>query len=142
MNLSKGVCETCGAKLVEYKHGLSKGLCRSLIQVAVAFKDTKAHEIKDMGLDYNHRCNFQKLRYWRLVEKVGEQTGKGGLWRITETGKEFIQGKISLPKFVWTYRGKVERYDGEHITIFDVSDGWKSRSEYAKESKVREGELR
>lgn len=72
----KGECETCGAKLVEYKHGLSKGLCRSLIQVAVTFKDTKAHEIKEMGLDYNHRCNFQKLKYWGLVEKVGEQTGK------------------------------------------------------------------
>ena len=123
---------------MEYKHGLSKGLCRSLIQIAIAFKDTKAHEIKDMGLDYNHRCNFQKLRYWRLVEKVGEQTGKGGLWRITETGKEFIQGKISLPKFVWTFRGVIARYEGEYITIFDVTDGWKSRSQYAQESQVRE----
>ena len=130
---SSKVCDTCGAKLVEYKHGLSKGLCRALIQVAIAFRDTKAHEIKEMGLDYNHRCNFQKLKYWGLVEKVGEQTGKGGLWRITEDGKEFVQGKISVPKFVWTYRGKVERYDGDHITIFDVSGGWKSRSQYAKE---------
>lgn len=56
--------------------------------------------------------------------------------------ERFCPRKISVPKFVWTYRGKVDRYDGDHITIFDVSDGWKLRSQYAKESRARGSELR
>jgi hypothetical protein len=30
------LCEHCGAKLVEYRHGLSKGLMRSLYKLARA----------------------------------------------------------------------------------------------------------
>ena len=133
----KKTCPHCGAKMVEYKHGLSKSLCRSLAAVAIAFKDTQPHEIKDMGLDYNHRCNFQKLRYWGLVEKMGDQGSKGGLWRITEYGMAFVKGLTSLPRFAWTYRGEVERLEGEQIMITDVSGGWKYRPDYAKESQAR-----
>ena len=133
----KKICEHCGATMVEYKHGLSKGLIRSLAIVAVAFKDTEPHEIKDMGLDYTNRCNFQKLRYWGLVEKVGDKDSKGGLWRITENGMAFVSGELSVPKFVWTYRGDIDRYEGKDIWITDVSEGWKYRPEYARESQAK-----
>ena len=136
---NKKICEHCGATMVEYKHGLSKGLCRSLAVVTLAFCDTEPHEIRDMNLDYSHRCNFQKLRYWGLVEKIGDKDSKGGLWRITEDGMKFAKGEISAPKFVWTYRGDVVRYEGEEIWITAVTDGWKYRPDYAAESQARYG---
>jgi len=130
-------CECCGAKLVEYKHGLSKGLCRSLAKAVVTFGDTEPHDIKDMPLDYNHRCNFQKLRYWGLVEKIGDSLGKGGKWRVTEKGMSFVKNEISVDRFVWTYRGEVESYDGEKLFITDITGGWQYRIEYAKDRRAR-----
>ena len=123
--------------MVEYKHGLSKGLCRALAIVVKAFSDCEPHDIKDMGLDYTHRCNFQKLRYWGLVEKVGDAESKGGKWRVTEEGMMFVRGNRTFQKFVFTYRGEVVRREGERISIMDVADGWKYRPEYAAEAVPR-----
>ena len=132
--MAKKHCPHCGAPMVEYKHGLSKGLCRSLARVALRFKDTEPHDINDMGMDYNHRCNFQKLQYWELIERVGDPDSKGGLWRITDKGMEFLKGNISVPRFVWTYRGQVVRFEGEDRGIAQIADGWKYRPDYARES--------
>lgn len=129
-----GTCSTCGAKLVEYKHGLSRALCRTLAVVATQFGDTKPHQIKDMRLNYNQRCNFQKLKYWNLIKKIGDADGKGGTWAITDNGMRFISGEIEMPKSVWTFRGEPVRYSDETIFITEVSKGWKYRPQYAKEA--------
>ena len=123
--------------MVEYKHGLSKALVRVLSKIAVQFQDTKPHQFKEMELNYNEASNFQKLKYWQLIEKIGDAEGKGGLWRMTEKGMEFVTGKTSCPKFAWTYRGDVVRHEGELVSITDISGGWKYRAEYAKESQPR-----
>ena len=122
-----GACSTCGAKLVEYKHGLSRVLCKTLAVVATQFGDTKPHQIKDMRLNYNQRCNFQKLKYWHLIKKIGDAEGKGRTWAITDNGMRFISGEIEMPKSVWTFRGEPVRYSDETIFITDVSKGWKYR---------------
>ena len=132
--MTEKYCEHCGAKMVEYKHGLSKKLCRALAMVVTRSNSTEPQEIREMGLDYSHRCNFQKLRYWGLVEKIGDKDSKGGLWRVTERGMAFVMGKISCPRFAWTYRGDVVRHEGEPINITDISGGWKYRIDYARES--------
>ena len=129
-----GACSTCGAKLVEYKHGLSRVLCKTLAVVATQFGDTKPHQIKDMRLNYNQRCNFQKLKYWHLIKKIGDAEGKGGTWAITDNGMSFISGEIEMPKSVWTFRGEPVRYSDETIFITDVSKGWKYRPQYATEA--------
>ena len=130
-------CPTCGAKMVEYKHGLSKGLCRALAKAWSAFSDTQPHEISEMGLDYNHRCNFQKLRYWGLVEKVGDPTGKGGRWRVTSDGVKFLMGALRVQKAVWTYRGDAVRFEGPMVSHSDVTGGWELRTDFARNAQGR-----
>jgi hypothetical protein len=130
------LCPHCGAKMVEYKHGLSKGLARALWYTLRIVKDCSNFEIASIGMDYTHRCNFQKLRYWGIVEKVGDSAGKGGIWRITESGLSFAKGEIKLQHFAWTYRGEVQRHEGELIGITDIAEGWKYRPEYAREAKA------
>lgn len=128
------LCDHCGAKVVEYKHGLSKGLVASLVTFA---QRGDAMKLAEAGLTYPQRCNFQKLRYWELVEKVGDPAGKGGTWRLTEQGKKFLSGAVGLPHQVWTYRGRVRRYEGAEVTIRDVFKGeWRYtyRPEYAREA--------
>lgn len=128
------ICEECGAKVVEYKHGLSIGLVRVLYLMARAAEHGYPVHMADLKLTYSQRCNSQKLRYWYLIEKVGDPDGKGGDWLVTQRGREFLKGAISLPKNVWTFRGDTVRYEGRSRYIEQVTDGWKWRPDYAREA--------
>ena len=61
--MREAICETCGAKVVEYKHGLSKGLVRTLYIIAKAEPPGQPVAMADLKLTYSQRCNSQKLRY-------------------------------------------------------------------------------
>jgi hypothetical protein len=133
MNNTK-FCDHCGAKMVEYKHGLAKGLVRSLAKIGLAGGGPLniADELKLTKSEYT---NFGKLKYWGLVEKTNPEIERGGIWRVTETGWAFLRGNIKLSPHVWTYRNRVVRYEGGSITIDEVTGGWKYRPEYAREAR-------
>ncbi len=129
------ICEHCGAKVVEYKHGLSRQLARVLYLIARESPAGYPVAMSEVGLTYSQRCNSQKLRYWDLIKKVGDPRGKGGDWLVTDLGWQFLRAEIALPHFVWTYRGSRVRYEGRLIPITQLSGtGWKWRPEYAQES--------
>ena len=134
-DMSKRICEYCGAKIVQYKHGLSKSLMRVLYRI---IKDCNGEvgifEFKNIKLSYNEGSNFQKLRYWGLIEKVGDDEGKGGTWMLTQTGLSFACGELSLQKFAKTYRGELVCHEGEDVKIEDITGGWKWRIDYAREA--------
>jgi len=149
----KRCCPTCGASMVEYKHGLSKALVEGLVRL---FRQRKPVNLSVLSLTRNQWDNFQKLRYWDLVAKYREDggvPGKGGVWTITSKGIDFVLGRIIVPRHVWTYRGERRRYDGADIGISDVWKGampdYEFMSDYAKKavsvvpdtSKEQEGQL-
>lgn len=130
-------CECCGAKLVEYRFSFNTGLLVFLRRLYDAGRPAKTDTL---GLTYSQRTNSQKLRYWGLAEKVvnEEAAVKAGWWQITRLGLCFIRGTVSIPKFVWTFRGEVVRKEGPDIFVRDVADGWKYRIEYAQEAIAHE----
>lgn len=138
-------CPHCDAKMVEYKHGLSKGLARSLYRIAQNLGADNTFHIAECDLTYSQRENSRKLQYWAIIEKLGDKDSKGGRWRLTRIGLEFIRADISLRKFAWTYRGELVRFEGQHLYITDLSDGWKYRPTYAREARAHpnpnQGEL-
>jgi len=128
-------CPTCGAKTVEYRHNLSKGLAGALIALHEA---GGKFNVNELPLTHNQKANFQKLRYWELVEKTDRPDGShiGGWWEITGHGSDFLLG-FSIQKHVWTYRGNPIRTEGEYVTIEDLSAGYKYRPQYAEEAQPR-----
>lgn len=126
------ICPHCSAKMVEYPHGLSKGLLRCLVKMVRAGTGDK--DLGDLQMNYNQQSNFQKLRYWGLVEKSDPGSEKGGKWRMTDLGWAFVKGEIQMRNKVWSYRGEFVRFDGDRIFIQDVTGGWKYRPEYAREA--------
>ncbi len=127
-------CECCGAKLVEYRHGMSKGLARGLSIFFLAYGET-AGEIGKLDMTYSQRCNFQKLRYWGVVEKIGKPDGKGGVWKVTPLGIKFLSGATNVPSTVWTYRAKVvEREPDGYVAFIRLIPGWQFRPQYAREA--------
>jgi len=132
--MTDAICEHCGAKVVEYKHGLSKGLLRTLFKMAKAQQLKAPVSMCDLDLTYSERCNAQKLKYWGLIVKAGDPTGKGGDWYVTLAGKEFLRGDTVLRHSVWTYRGEVMRFEGRLQDISTITGGWRWRPDYAREA--------
>ena len=88
-------------------------------------------QVKDLVLKRNQPQNLQKLRYWGFITKVGDPTGHGGTWRITQAGRSFLAG-ASAPKQVRTYRGEPYEYSEQKVTIGQVMRKTQTRPEYAQ----------
>lgn len=131
--ISATFCNHCGAKVVEYKHSLSKGLLRGLFKLAQ--NGGGPINIRTIGMTVDQLTNFQKLRYWGLVAKSDPENPKGGDWNITSLGWEFIKGQIRVNKSVWSFRGSFVRFDGELVSFEGVTDGYKYRQDYAEEAR-------
>jgi hypothetical protein len=127
------LCPTCGAKMVEHKHGLSKGIIRSLYIVAKAQEITNPVKLRKTKLTYSQRANLLKLQYWRLIARANPDKDSGE-WYITEKGFQFLRGEISLPHSVRTFRNEVQKYEGNNLFVMEVTGGWKFASEYAHDA--------
>jgi hypothetical protein len=67
--------------------------------------------------------NFQKMGFWGLIEREKNDNPKkrtSGMWSITKLGIDFVNGKVSVPKYVVTYDGKLVRTEGENVFIRDI----------------------
>jgi hypothetical protein len=127
-------CPHCDAKMVEYRHPLSKGLVRCLAKLALAGGGPLSIS-DDLKLTKSEYTNFGKLQYWGFVEHASPEIERGGIWQVTANGWAFLRGEISVSRVAWTYRGGVVRYEGPKITVDLVTGGWKYRAEYAREAR-------
>jgi hypothetical protein len=125
-----GICPLCGSKLVEYKFGFNQGLATFLARL---FEAGGLSRTDDLGLSYPQRTNSQKLAYWGLAEQwiTAETIRKRGWWKITRRGLLFALGMIQIPKFVFTRRGKVTRFEKPNISFFEASHGYEFHGDYA-----------
>jgi len=126
------VCPCCGTKLVEYKHGLNRGLAHVL---ACFFEANGPAWLGSLDIDYTQYSNVQKLRYWGLLKPyiTKDTAHRRGWWEITEKGKAFVLGQIRVQKYAITCQAEVVKLDGEHILFSDISDLWEFRGDYAKQ---------
>lgn len=126
-------CDHCGAKTVEYHHALSIPLILGLRRLYNA--GGGPINLRELNMPWSMRDNFQKLRYFGLVEKTySEGKRLNGVWHITPKGIDFIEGKSLCAAGVWTYRGQTERVDAELIHFKDVVGDYKQREEWAAEA--------
>ena len=68
--------------------------------------------------------DFAKLSYWELIEENpkddSEDKRTSGWWRITETGKHFVEGSVSVKSHVHLYDGKVLGFEGYTMKIYEA----------------------
>lgn len=75
------------------------------------------------GLDIPNELGggWAKVRWWGLIEEQTNDTDPtkrtSGLWRITELGNKFVEGSISVQKYVKLYNAKSYGFDGGSINI-------------------------
>jgi hypothetical protein len=126
--------------MVEYRHAFTAALAQGLY---LMYRRNRAVNLKVLGLTRNQWDNFQKLRYWGLVEKAERADGKriGGAWRITQHGIDFIERRVSVQRAVWTYRGERVRFEGDPTTFEAVHGPYMTRPDYSDQSRPHTADL-
>lgn len=115
--------------MVEYKHTLNQGLVKALIKLYE--QPEHSGSVSKLGLTHNQQANFQKLRYWGIVEMLD----KAGHWRVTDPGIAFIENGWKIPKSVMTYRGEPsttqEEFEQVSLNSFFPA-GYEKRPDYLR----------
>lgn len=129
-HLTDGVtCPTCGQLCKLYKRKLNSTMALALILIYQFFK-THPHA------DWLHVAAFLvkvkrdssiaggdvvKLRYWGLLERAHGERDDGsdrvGRYKITAVGKQFVEGRIAVPRYVYLYNQLLLRLSEEMTTI-------------------------
>ncbi len=126
----KKICNHCGAKMIDYTFTFNKGLAAFLLRL---YKIGKPCKTADLGLTYAQRTNSQKARYWGLAEPVLNEEGKikRGWWEITVNGRQFVEGKLRIPRTVTTRRNVVVAASTDDLIGFlDAVDGYEYRKHF------------
>jgi len=117
------ICEHCGAKIMKYWHKLNKPLCSALIRAFQA-KGFKEFSLREINLSHEQKCNFQKLKYWNLINK----SPKG--WIITKEGENFVLGLHAVQDRIQTFRDNPVDASDDFVHIHDVVEGYQWRKDY------------
>lgn len=125
------VCRECGAKIVEYKFGLNRGLVAFLSHLGRAGRPVTLDEL---SLTKSQYTNHALVRHWGLAEQMIPENKlearKGGKWRLTDEGREFLSGERHVRRYIHTVRNKVVSFSGERVSVDMIDDGYAFRQDY------------
>lgn len=134
----KQYCPHCHQPIMKHKHSFNMPLAFIIRRLAEKYKASEPfHLQKDIELSKNQYNNFQKLRYWDLVDKYFENGHrKGGYWVLTQKVYMLLEGNI-IPRWVKTFNNKVVEKSAEMICLkdvigyYDIPEKWAKRAEIA-----------
>lgn len=93
-------CPACDRPMATYVRAFSKRLA-----AALAYFWAFNGNIQSRVVDAQFRpLSWEWLRLWRLIEK---NPTKRGEWHITQRGRDFVNGKLSIPITVSVRNGEV-----------------------------------
>ncbi len=131
-------CPTCGHLLVEYSFNFNKGLASVLIKL---YEAGGPIEIAKLHLTNSQYSNYPKLAYWDVAAKhtIDEDT-KGGVWKITQRGIDFIAGHLSMRRKVVMKNGEFIRFDGDSMMFNEIVAGYDYKPYYRDQVREQFGE--
>lgn len=121
-NREKGThCNACGQFVKLYRRQIYATIARALITVYKSYGENSFHINDVIDPVANARGDFQKIRFWGLVENVPDETPtlkkSSGRWKLTPKGIAFILSDTTIPKYVYLYDGQVKGFGGSEVTI-------------------------
>lgn len=114
-----GECPCCRQRVQVYRRTVNAGMARALINQwrAVGQGWTKTRLLWTM----THEA--AQLQWWGLIEpgQARADGGKGGEWRITDAGRDFVLGRSSVARHAKVFDGSLLGLDATdgYITVED-----------------------
>ena len=141
--MDKGAtCPCCNQFVKMYKRKLNSTMARSLVRLyhLDKFNSIYYHNVNIVKSVSESVGDFAKLLYWGMIEQKPNDDDKSkknaGMWKITDKGRMFVEGKIKVPKHVNVYNSKPYGFTMEETDIkealgdkFDYSELMKEKQE-------------
>lgn len=113
-------CPCCERTAKVYKRTIHTTMARSLIEIYTVAGMGWCRPIDIVG---KNSPDLVKTRWWGLMMPLEGRREDGsdrvGQWRITADGQEFINAKMSVPKYAHVYDNRKLRLSGPQVTIQD-----------------------
>lgn len=96
-------------------------------------------QLNELRLTTSEHGNSNQWQWFGLAVKVEKNEKRTSKWLLTQTGRQFLRGEISLPRKVWTLRkgNEIEVVDREgSITLKEVSKEIWERVDYARSARA------
>lgn len=132
------ICECCGQKIRnEQKHFLTAQLVKQLALVAAVSRFEPVHPGKQVIMTHSGYDNYQKLRYFDLLEMSFDEEGNRllGFWNLTQKGRLFLLGKGYCSPIAWVFEAERVRFEGEPIEIHEVKQIIRTFEDWAADSR-------
>lgn len=115
-------CPVCTQFAKVYQRRIHRTMARYLIAM---YREAPGGSYVDvMRLAGKDSPDLVKTRYWGLLEAMPGEREDGsnrlGWWRLTDAGRAFVEGAITVPKYARLYDGRCLGFDGEGVTIRDA----------------------
>lgn len=127
-NWQNGVeCPCCKQLVKLYSVKLNASMIRSLIELYKlnSSKPSSYFHISDFDAWTQGYAGgkFAKVKYWGLAEDMpntDETKRTSGMWRITDKGRNFVEGTTSVPSHSKLYNRGFYGHEGHLVNIHDV----------------------
>lgn len=127
-NWEQGVdCPCCGRLVKLYPYTLNANACASLAWInnlGVLDDNGWVHVQKMFSNVYKRNAtamSYILLKHWNFIEaKPGNDDPAkkaSGYWRITDKGRSFLRGEISVPRTAMVYKDGARDFKGKPITF-------------------------
>jgi hypothetical protein len=116
-NWERGVrCPCCNRIVKLNPYVIGKGHALVLIEMYKNWREwiNVNKDIKPEGR------NFSEAKHWHLIEAMPNDDPTkhtSGIWRLTEEGKQFVRGEITVPAKKYVFNDKVYRTSTKEINI-------------------------
>lgn len=123
-------CPCCGQYCKVYPRSLNAAMARFLIWLVREYEARKRNDaatdlwisVNDGPLIQNRKGggDFAKMEHWGLIEQMqndDETKRTSGFWRPTQSGIDFVYGRVMVPKKAMLYMNECIGFSEEKINI-------------------------
>jgi hypothetical protein len=135
-----GHCPVCNRWGKIYGRNINRTMTISLIWLASAETDQEGWvDVPTKAPRWLVRSNqLPTLKWWGLVERKPndkDSTNKhSGMWKVTERGARFVDGKIAVPKRAFTYNDEVLGFEDNLVLIHEC---FRNQFDYEEIMRIR-----
>ena len=117
-------CPCCEGKVKVYTRSIDKKTAKTLIYM---YRSAGLKPVHVTRVQVKHKINaggyFAQLKFWNLIEKSTTNDPKGGkesgFWKVTQFGELFIQGIVTVQKYIHVINNECIGLSGEETYIRD-----------------------
>lgn len=124
-------CPCCGQYAKLYRRKITSTMAKCLVMIHRFFQANKVQFIHVPNFLVKFKNDgsvaggdVAKLKHWGLLEPVVNErmdgSNRAGFYKITQLGKDWVDGNVSVPKYAYIYNQKLYKLSEEKVFIKDA----------------------